>query len=164
MNSPLKKAISIILSISLVLIIGSNSNAAIQLPENIRVGLYYASTAVSTLKVSADKGMQLGCFADDVFNSLSSDYTNRTITIRKDAYYVCNKTVLKEYLPTDKVIPSGDKLGPFHVQIGGDYQDAESTDLVIQAIKLLGVNCYIVYTGVWQIWTGFYIDLSLIHI
>ncbi|MCR4435606.1 MAG: SpoIID/LytB domain-containing protein [Clostridiales bacterium] len=156
----IKRAAAASLLVCIFAMVTMVPNAQIQIPEKIRVGLYFDSSSVSSFSVKAEKGVQIGCFKNDSFKSLVEEPSNNLLSIRKDTYYVNNNNVLKEYKPEDKNIPAGEKLGPYHVQLPGTYNDLSSVNKQAQAYKQKGVAAYPAYNDSWQLWTGFYADLK----
>jgi stage II sporulation protein D len=153
-----KSILSSIITILILMVFYSSLTAAVQIPDKVRIGLLYESTAASVLNVSSGKGVQLGFYKDSAFTSLLEEPTGNNIIIRKDAYYIRNNSTFTEYKSIDKAAQSGENLGPYHIQIGGVYNDLNSVNLQIQAIKQKGIVAYPAFTDVWQVWTGFYTD------
>jgi stage II sporulation protein D len=166
MKRNLKKVISLCLIFTIMSLMGNITNAEVQTPTQIRIGLHYAdaatgvNTALSCFNVSAQEGLQIGFIGNNVFNQLFEEPTSNLVTIRKDAYFTNNNGVQKEYNPLSAVVPEGVKLGSFHIQIGANYNDLNEVSQQVQALKLLGISAYPVYIDQWQVWTGFYIDLN----
>lgn len=140
-------------------------SASVSIPETIRIGLYFretkvhnVNTAVPSFEVSADKGLKLGFVKDGKFTAMYDVAGKNTITIRKDAYFVKTSGGLKEYNPSDKSIPAGERMGPYHIQIGGDFKDLASAKSEAESLKQNGVEAFPVYEGRWQVWTGFLTD------
>ncbi len=134
------------------------SNAAIQIPEKLRVGLYFESTALSCFTISAERGLQVGGVKDNGFDILYSEPSNNALTVRKDAYFANANGKLTFYNTTDKTIPAGEKIGPYHIQVGSVYSDVYSVNNAVQELKLKGIAAYPVFVDNWQVWTGFYTD------
>jgi len=142
---------------------GMSAEAAANLPEYVRVGLYSndasANTkAVNSFNVSADKGLQFGIYINDQFSPLIEESSSNAIIVRKDSYFVKNNNGLTEYNPESKTIPGGEKIGPYHIKIGETCSDYKSLSSQIKTIREKGINAYPVYADSWQIWTGFYTD------
>ncbi|HEY9062618.1 MAG TPA: SpoIID/LytB domain-containing protein [Pseudobacteroides sp.] len=138
----------------------STSSAGITVPDKVRIGLYYESTAISNFTVSAEKGLTIGSCSNDVFTPIYMEPSNGLVTIRKDAYLSMKNGKLTEYKPIDKSIPEGEKLGPIHIQIGDSYNDQNSAKEALNVIKSTGLAAYLAYVDTWQVWSGFYIDQS----
>jgi len=153
-----KSIISYILLFNLILMNCIFSFAAVEVPDKIRIGLYFEGTAVSSFTVSAQKGVEVGYYSGSNFVSIYSEPTMSGLTIRKDAYFVNAGGKLTEYKLTDKTIPQGEKLGPYHIKVGNDYADMNSANMAVSDLKSKGIPAFIVYTGIWQVWTGFYTD------
>jgi stage II sporulation protein D len=140
------------------------SDAAYQVPDKIKIGLYFrdtsahTDTALASFSVSAAAGLQIGFFRDNAFTELYSEPTPSLLTVRKDTWFSNSGGVLKEYSPTGGTIPEGEKFGPYHVKIGADYPDQASANAQAAAYRQQGLPAYPAYADAWQVWTGFYID------
>lgn len=139
------------------------SNAAVIAPQKVRIGLFfkdsasYVNKAVASFTVCAAKGLQVGFQKDNDFSILYEEKTPNAITIRKDGYLVKNGGTFNEYDPSNTP-PAGEKLGPYHVKIGEEYSDISHANEQAQAFTEDGISAYPVYTGKWEVWTGFYVD------
>lgn len=153
-----KKFLGTLLSILISMLFCAPSIAAVQLPDKVRIGLLYDSTAAGVLNLSAPKGIQFGYYKDNNFTVLVEEPSGNNVVIRKDAYYIKNGSTFTEFKPDDKSIPAGENFGPFHIQIGSTYNDSSTALQQVQAAKQKGIAAYPVYTGSWQVWTGFYIN------
>jgi len=138
--------------------------AAVQIPEEVRIGLYFKDasrhmdTAVSSFIINAQKGLQVGYFKNNDFIVLFEENSPNNITVRKDTYFYKNGSALNEYDPSSKTLPDGEKIGPYHVQIGESFSDYNALLAQLSVIRERGVVAYPVYTDTWKIWTGFYTD------
>lgn len=164
MNQLFKKmaVMAVLLCILVFSIVSTNAEGEIS--RNIRVGLYFTdpdirvNTAVTSFNVNADKGLQVGFLKDNKFTVLFQEFTSGIITIRKDTYYVNTNGKLTEYDPSGQILPEGDKIGPYHVQIGKSYKNLDSAIDEIKSIKKKGIEAYPVFADSWQVWTGFYTE------
>jgi stage II sporulation protein D len=132
------------------------------IPREVRIGLFFSheqrkiEKAVSYFGIGAESGIQVGSLENNSTKVLFSNDTQYSLFIRKDAYFIKQNTLYTEYDPSQQADIQGEIIGPFHVQIGGNYQDFASANTKAQEIKGKGVLAYPVYCGVWQVWTGFY--------
>ncbi|MDP4180238.1 MAG: SpoIID/LytB domain-containing protein [Bacillota bacterium] len=136
------------------------SNAEIPIPDKLRIGLYYETTALSNFAISAQNGLTIGSVNNNIFSPIYIENSSGQVAVRKDSYFNSNNNKLTEYKPTDKSIPAGDKLGPVHIQIGNSYQDFSSANDALTSIKTTGIAAYLAFVDSWQIWFGFYVDQS----
>lgn len=140
------------------------SNAEYKLPDKIKVGLYFKDpsvhmdTALAFFNISAAAGLQAGFFKDNSFTEMYNEPTSSLLTVRKDTWFSNVNSTLKEYDPSAGTIPDGDKYGPYHIKIGGDYPDQSSTYIQVDTLRQQGIQAYPVYADTWQVWTGFYLD------
>ncbi|HHW49528.1 MAG TPA: SpoIID/LytB domain-containing protein [Clostridiaceae bacterium] len=152
------------LLIAIFFIFESHTEAAVKIPEEVRIGLYFKDaskhmdTAVSSFVINAQKGLQIGYFKDKNFIVLYEEHFPNNITVRKDTYYCKSGDVLREYDPGTNTLPNGEKIGPYHVQIGESFNDYNALLAQLSIIRGKGVNAYPAYTDTWRIWTGFYTD------
>jgi len=138
------------------------SNAfASQYPDIIRVGLNFRSSAVSSVSVSAEKGIEIGYSDGETFKLLLESSDNRSYVIRKDGYFVLTEQgQLIEYKPTEGVPYKGSVIGPIHLKIGWNLPDFNAAQTFAAAVEKSGIDAYVAYEGGWQIWSGFYHDLN----
>jgi len=141
-----------------------NQNTS-NLSEQVRVGLFFkdknfanSSTESSYFSVSAAKGLEVGYNSNGNFNKIFEIADNYSLIVRKDAYYLIKDNSIKEYKPSSGNIANDNKLGPFHIQLGGSCDSYETAKAKIEIYKQKGVNAYAAFTDSWYIWTGFYID------
>lgn len=142
----------------------ANTHAEINLPETIKVGLYYYDSAsrtdtdVASFTTAADKGLQIGFFKDGSFTEIIRYPGADLLTVRKDSYFANSSGKLTEYNPASGTIPTGEKVGPYHVKAGQDFPDQASALASCTLLQQSGVAAYTVYNDTWQVWTGFYTD------
>lgn len=81
----MKKIIGIILATLLVVFSNVVIYAAslMEVPETIRIGLFYGSKALSSITLSAPGGLEIGVWVDDEFEMLEEVGRNEEITITK---------------------------------------------------------------------------------
>ena len=148
----------ILVSIILSLLAAVPVLAIVTVPETVRIGLYYGSSAIPVITLKGEAGTQVGTIHNEEFMVLYDNSSAEGIMIRKDSYFVNSGNLVLEYKPTDKSIPAGEKVGPYHIQIGGAYNDKVAVEQEIINLKARNINAYPVYTGSWFVWSGLYID------
>lgn len=146
-------------------IYSSRVEAAVQIPEMVRIGLYFRdskshniNSALTSFEICADKGIQIGFEEDGEFNVIHNEPSANRIIIKKDTYYTKNNGVVKEYNPADKKAPADEKTGPFHIKIGKSFSSLKALRTKLNTYKQKDIEVYPAYTDAWQIWTGFYTD------
>lgn len=156
-----RKAAVFLTVTAIILSTSTISKGANQVPDTVRVGLYYKDSSVNTAQsvfdVSAAAGMQIGFFKDNSFTEIYRELGSSPVYIRKDSYYYSTGNVLKEYNPSETVA-SDLKYGPWHVKIGNDYPDAATAGAQANAYRQAGIQAYIAYADGWQVWTGNFIE------
>ncbi|MDP4093947.1 MAG: SpoIID/LytB domain-containing protein [Bacillota bacterium] len=153
----IKRIIAAAVAVVLLVVNSGITFADVTVPGVVRVGLYYGGTAQSKFSINAQKGISIGFVKDGIFTSMYEEPSNNNITVRKDAYYTKSGAVFTEYNP-GSAAPSGDKVGPFHIQLNGTFADFNSANIQAQTYKQQGINAYPVYKDSWQLWSGFYSD------
>jgi stage II sporulation protein D len=153
------KAFTAILCACLLLLPGISVKGA-EGSRNIRIGLNYGSDSVSSVKVKAAAGIEIGyADAEGPFRLLVDQPDSKAVIIRKDGNFVkTEKGELLEYSPTEGVPYAGEVIGPWHLKIGDNAADFSVASSLAVAAKNSGVNAYVVYEKGWQVWTGFYVD------
>ncbi len=82
----IKKVFILTLILSIFISIIPVSNAQIIIPDAVRIGLYAESTAVSSLTVSAEKGLAVGSINGGAFSTVFTEPSSSPITVRKDSF------------------------------------------------------------------------------
>ncbi|RCX13832.1 stage II sporulation protein D [Anaerobacterium chartisolvens] len=158
MRSILKKIIPFAAAVCIAALSGGYCHAAPAIPEEVRIGLFFQGTQAGSVTIGAENGLKIGAYNDGSFKMLCEYNSNEKITVRKDAYYVSSNGDLKEYDPDSSQAASGEKTGPFHVQVGEDCEDYAEAVRQAEMMKQKGIPAYPVYSGKWQVWVGFYSD------
>ncbi len=131
---------------------------AAQFPETVRVGIYFGGDNVSTVSLRSNAGLQIKALSPDGTSlPIWTQADANTCYIRKDAYFVLTtngKTV--EFTPSAPL--SGERSGPFHLQIGGAQGDYATAAAVVLVLRNSGVKAYPAYENGWFVWSGFYLD------
>ncbi len=147
-----------VLFIMLFVVSGAVSYAQVTIPEKVRIGLYYGSSAMPKVDIKGEEGITVG-FESGSFSTLYEHQSAEPISIRKDSYFVKSGNLVIEFRPTDSDIPDGEKFGPYHVQIGQSYTDKTVLDGEIQRIRQIGIQAYPAWqNGSWFIWYGLCLD------
>lgn len=122
---------------------GASAYAETNLPQNLRIGLYYQDTEQDSVEIisEVDNGLDIGIYANGAYSSLIKDNTLNDIVVKKDNY---------TFDQTDKD-PSA-----YHVQIGDSYKNYSDTETVINAVNKQGFKAYPAYEDGWKVWIGLY--------
>lgn len=146
-------------TILLVLVVFLNANVfAAEYRQTVRIGLNYGSDAVSSVRVNAEKGMDVGFSNNDAFAVLLEQNSSEALIIRKDGYFVRTGTGVAEYSPKEGIPSGGQATGPYHLKIGGMYPDYGTAKSIANSLVNTGIIAYAAYENGWQVWTGFYTD------
>ncbi|KAB3527679.1 SpoIID/LytB domain-containing protein [Alkaliphilus serpentinus] len=91
------------------------------LPKQIDIGLYFGSTAKSTLQVKTSMGFVIGKYDGNNFNQIELLLSDNEIILRKDSYYAGMGGNYVEY--TGDIHKAGNLniQGPYHLQLGDTY-------------------------------------------
>ncbi|NLD47203.1 MAG: SpoIID/LytB domain-containing protein [Clostridiaceae bacterium] len=153
-----------LLVLSVFMCSGVRAYAYDGVPEKVRIGLCFNDaetkqySAAASFEIDSAKGLQIGCYKDNVFSVLTEEVTPNAITVRKDAFFSKSGGKLTEYNPATGKAPDGEKIGAYHIKIGGDYSDLKSLGNKLSQVKQKGIAAYPVYSDKWEIWTGFYLS------
>lgn len=134
-------------------------------PDKVRIGLLFndsiakQTSAVSRFTVDNKDGLRVGYSKGNTFTSLIEVNSSNHVFIRKDAFFLTSGGGFKEYTPSENP-PGGEKIGGYHVRIGGNYESYNALKIQLDEIRKKGVDAYPVFVDNWQIWTGFYSDLN----
>lgn len=160
-----KKTAAAVVAIALLLSSSTISVGQFQTPAYIRVGLFYKDGSVNTVQsifnVSAAAGIQAGFFLNNTFTEIYREPSSATLYARKDAWFYNSGETLKEYNPAataPETTASSTKYGPYHIKIGNDCPDQATAAAQAATYRQAGVQAYIAYNDIWQVWTGAYLD------
>lgn len=163
MKNPVKWMAALIIAAAMLLPVTMANADGNEIPEYIRVGLYYTEgstkTSLSVFGVSASKGLTAGFTSGNAFVEICKAEGSSTFYVRKDTHYYREGKTLKEYAPsktTDESVKPFEKYGPYHIKIGSDCPDAASAGALSAEYNKKGINSYIAYKDAWQVWTGCY--------
>ena len=139
----------------------SYGNSA-QIPNAIEIGLFFSSSAKSTVSLKSTTGFNVGEYSGEIFNNLVTFTDANEIILRKDGYYLNNNGAYVEYTGNTSSIPSNLTVeGPFHVQIGTSHQTVDDARNVINTIGGIEETAYIVYENGWKIFVGLYLNETI---
>lgn len=156
------KKIGLFLSTIMILIVffcTNSLNAFAAANPNVKIGLYFKSTAQSQIDISSNKGIAFIGFDSasnndyTVYNSSSEE----TITVRKDGFFTVSGS--KYTAVGEGANPTIPQSGPYHIQVEKNYGTYNDALAIVQSYTKKGIAAYPVYTDSgWNVWTGFYIS------
>lgn len=154
-----KRYMAIAFAIIFVIIIPESFSAAAQYPDTVRIGLNNMSTSVSSVSVSAVKGIEIGYLNNNTFILLIDQKDSQPLVIRKDSHFVkTSQGQVIEYSPTEGVPYEGTLIGPWHIKIGDNTPDFMTAQSLVEVLMKSDIKAYVAYENGWQVWTGFYQD------
>lgn len=156
MRKSLKLFISVL--IAFMLLSPNVFASAAKYPDEVRIGLNYGSDYVSSVSVSAARGIEVGYInSNEAFILLIDHNEDKPLIIRKDGYFVrTTQGQVLEYSPTEGVPYEGTIIGPWHIKIGDNAPDFMTAQSLVTVLAKSNVSAYVVYENGWQVWTGFY--------
>jgi stage II sporulation protein D len=141
----------------LIFCIAEDSYAYQDIPQTIKIGLYFEKSAVSSININSQTGFEIGYEKDGQFASLIQDISIKNLIVRKDTFFTIRENVAVEYSPNDLNAPQGKKYGPYHIQIGGTYPNYDLTMQQVESLKQKGIEAFPAFiNGSFKVWTGLY--------
>ncbi len=135
-----KSVIRILMAVTLVfsasILQPVTASAKVNIPDKVRIGIYYENSAQSRISVSAQKGLQFGSSLNGAFNVLYDDPSNNVYSVLKDS------------------------AAAYHILLYNSLPDYNSANIKVQAAKQAGIDAYPVFSDTWQVWTGYYPDAA----
>ena len=128
-----------------------------QIPIHIEIGLFSQGTAKSTVLLKSKNGFEIGKFPEDEFLILLDFLDQKEIVLRKDSYYTGSGGNYIEYTgPINR--NSLNIQGPYHVQVGNQYNSKNEATQLIQSLPLKTTKeqPYLVYENGWKVFIGLY--------
>ncbi len=128
-------------------------------PENIRVGLRYDTTAPSAVRIGSDSGIELGYDAGGSFISLYTHSGKGSLHVRKDSFFADRNGLFIE-IAQGELPSSVIAFGPYHSQVSAAFPDREQALSLLEVIRQLKVDGYLAYDNGWRVWTGRYTSIQ----
>lgn len=134
--------------------------ADIAVPELIRIGLSYGQSQANIFTLESGTGMRISSSESGVYQDLLELKNPASIKIRRDEYYniVGGKESEINYVRAAKY--EGEVIGPYHIQIGDTYPDAEAARQVLKQVSSITPSAFLAYEEGWKVWSQFYLDES----
>ncbi len=159
-----KRYIAILILITLPLLFSLPVSG--QMPDKIRIGLYFNDAAGEIFKasryfsISGGSGIQAGILRNGQFSVIYEHATQDAVSFRKDTLYTFNGSRWTECTGTQNItgLPANQVYGPFHAQVGGPYPNLDSALQQAGLLKQSGIAAYPAFNDNWYIWAGFYTD------
>jgi len=149
-----KKMISTIIFLVLILTIPFVTvSQAFQLPEFLRVGLYFGDNARTNIGVSSPDGLWLGYYEGLNFTPVwRAD--NGNVIIRKDTHFATSASGINGIAETS----ANARWGPYHVQYFSNIELYDAPAL-IEYLQSYDINAYLAVIGLsYHIWGGTHVS------
>ncbi|MGI6584475.1 MAG: SpoIID/LytB domain-containing protein [Lutisporaceae bacterium] len=135
-------------------------HADVTIPETIKIGLSYGQTQANLFTLESETGMNILVLENGEYKNLLEVKSPNGIKVRRDEYYnvVKGKETEINYVRAAKY--EGEVIGPYHIQIGGVYEDLESALKVLKQVSSITQPVFLAYEGGWMVWSQLYLDES----
>lgn len=152
--------ITLLLIATIIVSSFSNTYAAPNVPQNVKVGLSFNNAANNNFVIKSDYGIKLS-------NKIGTDYVELLtypaatgFIVRKDSYYniINNKETEINY--TRAGLYNGELEGPYHIQIGDVYTDLNAAKLAADSMLSLSQTVFVAYENGWKVWAKLYLGES----
>lgn len=154
------KKICTALIILLLVLCAAPAGAQTVVPETIRVGLKYGSTAPASVKLSSDASLEFGYYQGSTFLSVFAYQDRNNIYIRKDSFFTNRNGLFIEVQPGEISSSSDISFGPYHLQVSSPFSDRQQADMLLAGIQASGVEGFIAYDDGWRVWVGRYATVN----
>lgn len=159
-----KKAVILYLLITVMLTsISFNTiflHADVTIPETIKIGLSFGQSQANLFTLGSETGMNILVFEKGAYKHLLEVKSPNGIKVRRDEYFniINGKECEINYVRAAKY--EGEVIGPYHIQIGGVYADAEAARQVIKQVSSITQSVFLAYEEGWKVWSQLYLDES----
>lgn len=116
----------------LTVIITGVVHADSDVPERIRVGLFYGDSALNQVTVDADHGFSFGLYGDDEYFELFNLSPYNKLLFEEDQYY--------------------------HIRLESTYTDEDDFNAIYSAMKSVDASFFAGYEGGWNLYFGTYLS------
>lgn len=127
-------------------------------PDIIKIGLSYGSSAANNFTLRGEGGLSIEQYAASGYVPLISTDLVEGLTIRRDSYYNVVKGKATEINYVRAAEYAGDVIGPYHIQVGDVYPDINMARQVVNLVQAVTPQVYLVYEDGWRVWTQLYLD------
>ncbi|OPJ56761.1 SpoIID/LytB domain-containing protein [Alkalithermobacter paradoxus] len=138
--------------------INSSSFANISIPEFIRIGLHYDSTATSLVNLSSNHGFRISRLNGTTLTTLLDISGETNLRVKKNAYYINNNGNYVEYNPSNPPANNSNLEGPHHVKIGNNFNNITDAINLRNALNSSGLNSYVFFDGQFKVYLGNFIS------
>jgi len=126
---------------------------AFELPQFLRVGLYFGDNARTNMGVSSDNGLWLGYYEGLKFTPILR-VDNGNVIIRKDTHFATSASGVNGIAET----AANARWGPYHVQYFQNVELHEAAELIAY-LRGYGINAYLAVIGLqYHIWGGTHVS------
>jgi len=160
-----KKAVLTYLVITAVALTSFSFNvetvhASVPVPETIKVGLGFGSSAANIFTLGSETGMEILGFENGEYKDLIEVTNPAGIKVRRDKYYNIVNSKEREINYVKAAKYEGEVIGPYHIQIGDVFPDIEAAKQVIAQVSSITPAVFPAYEGGWRVWSQLYLEES----
>ncbi len=135
-------------------------HADIAVPETIRIGLSFGQSQANIFTLASETGMNILILEKGSYENLLEVKNPKVVKVRRDEYYniAGGKECEINYVRAAKY--EGEVVGPYHIQIGGVYANAEAALQVLKQVSSITQSVFLAYEEGWRVWSQLYLDES----
>ncbi len=135
-------------------------HADVAVPETIRIGLSFGQSQANIFTLGSETGMNILVLENGSYKNLLEVKNPNGVKVRRDEYYniINGKECEINYVRAAKY--EGEVVGPYHIQIGGVYADAEAALQVLKQVSSITQSVFLAYEEGWMVWSQLYLDES----
>ncbi|HQE66558.1 MAG TPA: SpoIID/LytB domain-containing protein, partial [Bacillota bacterium] len=135
-------------------------HADVTVPETIRIGLSFGQSQANIFTLGSETGMNILVLENGSYKNLLEVKNPNGVKVRRDEYYniINGKECEINYVRAAKY--EGEVVGPYHIQIGGVYADAEAALRVLKQVSSITQSVFLAYEKGWMVWSQLYLDES----
>ncbi len=158
-----KRAAIVYLLITVVVLTSFSFNldkvhADISVPEIIRIGLGYGQSQGNLFSLESETGLRISKFENSKYTDLLELKAPASLKIRRDEYYNIIGGTECEINFVKAAKYEGEVVGPYHIQVGDIYPDAEAAGKILKQVSSITPSAFLAYDEGWRVWAQLYID------
>jgi len=125
-------------------------HADVAVPETIRIGLSFGQSQANIFTLGSETGMNILVLENGSYKNLLEVKNPNGVKVRRDEYYniINGKECEINYVRAAKY--EGEVVGPYHIQIGGVYADAEAALQVLKQVSSITQSVFLAYEEGWS--------------
>lgn len=125
------------------------------IPEYIKVGLFFRDSAKSIINLKSTAPLSLGSYQGNQFTELLNLGQETNLYVRKDAHYIGSNGNYVEFTGDVNTSSTLNIKGPYHVKIGSSFPNKEQAIEFLNTLSI-GEQPFLAFESGWMVYAGLF--------